>query len=298
MQLTGFDGKIALVTGAAGGIGAAVVRLLRESGATVVATDREAPVVVASSGDSASAAGALTPTPLPEGEGLESRGLSLSSPSPAGRGVGVRTELAAIHPFALDVTDATAVDTLIKQIETDLGPIDLAINVAGILSTASVLDLTAEEWRRTFAVNTDGVFHVSQTVARVMAPRRRGAMVTVSSNAAGIPRQNMAAYAASKAATTMFVRCLGLELAPLGIRCNIVAPGSTRTPMQTGMWTDAGGEARTIAGTLETFKSGIPLGKLGEPEDIANAVMFLLSDQAGHIAMSDLYVDGGATLRA
>jgi len=257
MQLTGFNGKIALVTGAAGGIGAAVVRLLRASGATVVATDRDAPAVPGS----------------PE-------------------------HIDGIHSHALDVTDAVAVDSLVAGIEADLGPIELAINVAGILSTASVLDLTADEWRRTFAVNTDGVFHVSQAVARVMAPRRRGAMVTVSSNAAGIPRQNMAAYAASKAATTMFVRCLGLELAPLGIRCNIVAPGSTRTPMQTGMWTDAGGEARTLAGTLETFKSGIPLGKLAEPEDIAHAVMFLLSDQAGHIAMSDLYVDGGATLRA
>ncbi|MDR6991950.1 2,3-dihydro-2,3-dihydroxybenzoate dehydrogenase [Luteimonas sp. 3794] len=265
MQLTGFDGKIALVTGAAGGIGAAVVRLLHASGATVVATDREAPVVEASS------------------EAIAS--------------TGVRAGLATFHSHALDVTDADAVDTLVATIEADIGPIDLAVNVAGVLSTTAVLDLTAEEWRRTFAVNTDGVLHVSQAVARVMAPRRRGAMVTVSSNAAGIPRHNMAAYAASKAATTMFVRCLGLELAPLGIRCNIVAPGSTRTPMQTGMWTDAGGEARTIAGTLETFKSGIPLGKLAEPEDIANAVMFLLSDQAGHIAMSDLYVDGGATLR-
>ncbi|MCD9005325.1 2,3-dihydro-2,3-dihydroxybenzoate dehydrogenase [Luteimonas sp. XNQY3] len=266
MQLTGFDGKIALVTGAAGGIGAAVVRMLRASGATVVATDREAPVVDRASDDESTAA-----------------------PSAC---------VAAIHPYALDVTDAIAVDVLIKEIEADLGPIDLAVNVAGVLSTASVLELGADEWRRTFAVNTDGVFHVSQAVARVMAPRRRGGMVTVSSNAAGIPRQNMAAYAASKAATTMFVRCLGLELAPLGIRCNIVAPGSTRTPMQTGMWADASGEARTIAGSLETFKSGIPLGKLAEPQDIANAVMFLLSDQAGHITMSDLYVDGGATLRA
>lgn len=296
MQLTGFNGKIALVTGAAGGIGAAVVRLLRTSGATVVATDIEAPAVEVTTEEIVSADASLTSTPLAKGEGPDVREQPLSSPSHSGRGIGMRADLAAIH--ALDVTDASAVDTLVATIEADLGPIDLAVNVAGILSTASVLDLTAEEWRRTFAVNTDGVFHVSQAVARVMAPRRRGAMVTVSSNAAGIPRQNMAAYAASKAATTMFVRCLGLELAPLGIRCNIVAPGSTRTPMQTGMWTDASSEARTIAGTLETFKSGIPLGKLAEPDDIAHAVMFLLSEQAGHIAMSDLYVDGGATLRA
>ena len=294
MQLTGFDGRIALVTGAAGGIGRAVVRLLRESGATVVATDRAASMVeVRDDHDRAS-------THPSRGEAAHAHG-----PGPSGAasadgeaGPGAGAGVAGFHPYPLDVTDADAVDALVARIEADLGPIDLAVNIAGVLSTASVLDLTADEWRRTFAVNTDGVFHVSQALARVMASRRRGAMVTVSSNAAGIPRQNMAAYAASKAATTMFVRCLGLELAPLGIRCNIVAPGSTRTPMQTGMWTDAGGEARTIAGTLETFKSGIPLGKLAEPEDIAHAVMFLLSEQAGHIAMSDLYVDGGATLRA
>jgi 2,3-dihydro-2,3-dihydroxybenzoate dehydrogenase len=130
-----------------------------------------------------------------------------------------------------------------------------------------------------------------------MSPRRGGAIVTVSSNAAGVPRHGMAAYAASKAASTMFTRCLGLELAPLGIRCNIVAPGSTLTPMQTGMWADGQGEQRVIEGTPETYKAGIPLQKLARPEDIANAVMFLLSDQAGHVAMSDLYVDGGATLR-
>lgn len=284
MRLTGFEGKIAFVTGAAGGIGAAVVRLLRESGAIVVATDVEAPAVstpVPAFGDDGAAGG-----------GRASSRSGLDDGQEPVLGAGSRR-----HAHALDVTDADAVTALVARIEAELGPIDLGVNVAGVLSTASVLDLGTDEWRRTFAVNTDGVFHVSQALARAMAPRRRGAMVTVSSNAAGIPRQNMAAYAASKAAATMFVRCLGLELAPLGIRCNIVAPGSTRTPMQTGMWTDAGGEARTIAGTLETFKSGIPLGKLAEPEDIAHAVMFLLSDQAGHVAMSDLYVDGGATLR-
>lgn len=252
MHLTGFEGRIALVTGAAGGIGAAVVALLRDSGATVIATDLAAPAI----------------------------------------------DVDHVHAFALDVTDSAAVDALVARVEADIGPIDLAAHVAGVLSTTAVTGTSDAEWRRTFAVNTDGVFHVGRALARVMAPRRRGALVVVGSNAAGIPRQAMAAYAASKAAATMFVRCLGLELAPHGVRCNVVAPGSTRTPMQTGMWADDGGEARVIAGTLENFKSGIPLGKLAEPGDIAHAVMFLLSEQAGHIAMSDLYVDGGATLRA
>lgn len=86
-------------------------------------------------------------------------------------------------------------------------------------------------------------------------------------------------------------------MAALGIRCNIVAPGSTLTPMQTGMWADASGAARVIAGDPASFRTGIPLGKLATPDDIAAATMFLLSDQAGHVTMADLYVDGGATLR-
>lgn len=256
MQLTGFDNKVALVTGAAGGIGQAVVTALRASGAIVVATDRAGP-------------------PLADDAGL----------SPA-------------QAFELDVTDSGAVDVLVEQVERDIGPVELAVNVAGVLSTSRVPDISDDEWRRTFAVNADGAFHVGRALARVMAPRRRGAMVLVGSNAAGIPRHAMAAYAASKAAAHMFWRCLGLELAPDGIRCNIVAPGSTRTPMQTGMWVEGNSEQKTVAGSPETWKGGIPLGKIAEPDDIAHAVLFLLSRQAGHVAMDDLYVDGGASLRS
>jgi len=255
MKLTGFDGTIALVTGAGGGIGAALVEQLRDSGCIVIATDVVAPENAAGAGQS------------------------------------------TVHARALDVTDPAAVEALVAEVETRIGPIGFGINVAGVLQTGTVVETDDAQWRRVFAVNTDGVFHVSRALARVMTPRRRGAIVTVSSNAAGVPRHGMAAYAASKAASTMFTRCLGLELAPLGIRCNIVAPGSTLTPMQTGMWVDALGAQRVIQGSPETYKAGIPLQKLASPEDIANAVMFLLSDQAGHIAMSDLYVDGGATLR-
>lgn len=256
MQLTGFDDRIALVTGAAGGIGQAVVKQLRASGATVIATDVQAPALV----DDAA--------------------------------------LAPAHAFALDVTDAAAVDALVAHVEAHIGAIDLLAHVAGVLGTTPVATTSTAEWRRVFAVNSDGVFHVGRALARVMAPRGRGAMVLVGSNAAGIPRHAMAAYAASKAAATMFMRCLGLELAPQGIRCNIVAPGSTRTPMQTGMWVNGNSEQHTIAGDADSYKTGIPLGKLGEPEDVANAVLFLLSTQAGHIALGDVYVDGGATLRA
>jgi len=245
MRLTGFEGKVALVTGAAGGIGAAMVTALRAAGATVVATDLTAP----------------------EGG------------------------------MALDVRDPEAVEALVHRVEAGTGPIDLVASVAGVLATGLVSETTDADWRQVFAVNTDGVFHLCRAVSRHMVPRRRGAIVVVGSNAGGIPRHGMAAYAASKAATAMFVRSLGLELAPHGIRANIVAPGSTLTPMQTGMWADGSGAARVIAGQPEKFKTGIPLGKLARPEDIANAAMFLLSDEAGHVTMADLYVDGGATQR-
>lgn len=246
-----FEGRVALVTGADGGIGSAVVQLLLDAGARVVAAD------------------------------LATEGA-----------VGDR-----LWPAQLDVTDSGAVERLADRVEAAWGPIDMGVNVAGVLATSNIVDTSDDAWRRVFAVNTDGVFHMGRALGRRMRERRRGSIVTVSSNAGGIPRQGMAAYAASKAAATMFTRCLGLELAPYGVRCNIVAPGSTQTPMLAGMLAEQDGAAQLIAGQPERFKTGIPLGKLGTPQDVAQAVLFLLSDRAGHITMADLYVDGGATLR-
>lgn len=260
MAETGLAGRIAIVTGAAGGIGAAVVRALYQEGAHVAALDVD-------------------------GQAVERLAASL----PAGT--------AHVKGLRVDVADPQAVDAAAARIEADWGPIDLGASVAGVLATTPVVDTSDEAWTRVFDVNTRGVFNLGRALARRMVPRRRGAIVTVSSNAAGVPRHGMAAYAASKAAATMFTRCLGLELAPFGIRCNIVAPGSTRTPMQTGMWRDGLGEAEVIAGSLTTFRAGIPLGKIATPEEVAEAVVFLLSDRASHITMTDLYVDGGATLR-
>ncbi|MFF0741648.1 2,3-dihydro-2,3-dihydroxybenzoate dehydrogenase [Streptomyces sp. NPDC004111] len=258
-----FAGRVALVTGAGQGIGEAVVRALVARGATVAATDR-AP------------------------EGLASLVESLAKEEPPGRAVA----------YPLDVTDSGAVDATVARVESELGPLDLLVNVAGILRTAPATALTDQDWADTFAVNTTGVFHTSRAAAARMTGRRKGCIVTVASNAAGIPRTGMAAYAASKAAAAMFTKCLGLEVARSGVRCNVVAPGSTDTPMQRGMWEgrpDA--EQGVIEGDLASYRTGIPLGRIAQPADIADAVLFLASDRARHITMQDIYVDGGATLR-
>lgn len=209
--------------------------------------------------------------------------------------------LAAEHPgitsYAMDVTDRASVDDTVAKAEADLGPIDVLVNVAGVLRPGPTAELSDEDWAFTFAVNTTGVFHTSRAVSAGMTGRGAGCIVTVGSNAAGVPRANMAAYAASKAAAAMFTKCLGLELAPYGIRCNVVAPGSTDTAMQRSLWTDERAPQRVIDGDLATYRTGIPLGRIAEPQDIADSVVFLASDRARHITMQELYVDGGATLR-
>ncbi|MGI5452422.1 2,3-dihydro-2,3-dihydroxybenzoate dehydrogenase [Streptomyces sp. CA-249302] len=252
-------GRLALVTGAGRGIGAAVVEALVAEGARVVATDlAPAEALVANHGD-------------------------------------------RVRARRLDVTDAAAVEALVEETEQSLGPLDIAVNVAGILRSSHVVDLTDEDWAATFAVNTDGVLHVSRAAARRMAERGHGSIVTVASNAAGVPRAGMSAYAASKAAAVMFTKCLGLEVAASGVRCNTVSPGSTLTDMQRALWTSGDEQTaarRVIEGDLATHRTGIPLGRIADPADVADAVVFLASDRARHITMHDLYVDGGATLRA
>jgi 2,3-dihydro-2,3-dihydroxybenzoate dehydrogenase len=256
----GITGRTALVTGAARGIGAAVAAALAERGARVAALD------VA-------------------GERLR-------------RTVGeLDVERGSVCPFQVDVRDSRAVDAAVARIEAELGAIDIAVSVAGILRPGPVVDLSDEDWRAVFAVNSDGVFHVSRAVARRMVTRRSGTIVAVGSNAAGVARMHMAAYAASKAALLAFVKCLGLELAEHGIRCNVVAPGSTDTDMQRALWRDDHGPRAAIEGTPELYRTGIPLGRIASPRDVAEAVVFLASDRARHITMQDLYVDGGATLR-
>lgn len=283
------NGRTAIVTGAAQGIGRAVAFALAAEGARVLAVDLRKPEYLGKPEHLGK------PGSFGEVGGLGKPGGFREPGSLGGSDGGEKPDLLAlIEGHAADVTDAGQVQAVVDAVD---GPIDLLVNVAGVLHLGDVVELTDADWAHTFAVNTTGVFHFSRAVARRMKPRNSGVIITVSSNAAGVPRAGMAAYAASKAASTMFTKCLGLELAPHGIRCNVVAPGSTDTPMQRELW-DGDDASAVLAGDPAAFRVGIPLGRIADPEDVADAVLFLASDRARHITMHDLYVDGGATLRA
>ncbi|HFJ9249275.1 2,3-dihydro-2,3-dihydroxybenzoate dehydrogenase [Bacillus anthracis] len=256
MNVGEFNGKTVLVTGAAQGIGSVVAKMFLERGATVIAVDQN-------------------------GEGLN---------------VLLNQNETRMKIFHLDVSDSNAVEDTVKRIENDIAPIDILVNVAGVLRMGAIHSLSDEDWNKTFSVNSTGVFYMSRAVSKHMMQRKSGAIVTVGSNAANTPRVEMAAYAASKAATTMFMKCLGLELAAYNIRCNLVSPGSTETEMQRLLWADENGAKNIIAGSQNTYRLGIPLQKIAQPSEIVEAVLFLASDKASHITMHNLCVDGGATL--
>lgn len=252
---------VALVTGAASGIGRATALRLSGSGAALALLDRDADGVAAVADEAldAGAADALT--------------------------------------LAADVASADGVERAFAEATDRLGPLDALACAAGILEPAGLADTTADSWQRHFDVNTTGVLHCLQAARPRPRLRDGGAVVVVSSNAARVPRTGMLAYAASKAATSALARCAGLELAARGIRCNVVEPGSTDTPMLHSLWPDEEtGLAGTLRGNPDAYRVGIPLGRLADPGDVAEVVAFLLSDAARHVTLQQLYVDGGASL--
>ncbi|RYH60627.1 MAG: 2,3-dihydro-2,3-dihydroxybenzoate dehydrogenase [Alcaligenaceae bacterium] len=252
-----FTDACVLVSGAASGIGAALTENLLSQGARVIALDQD------------------------------EAGLAR---------LAKRWPDTQVHAAVVDVSQAGEVSAAVAAGQDKLGAIDKLACVAGVLQMGKIVDLSDEQWSRTFDVNVTGTFNVCRSVAQGMIQRRSGAIVTVSSNAATTPRASMGAYAASKAAVTQMTRCLALELAEYGIRCNIVSPGSTDTEMQRAMWRQGSSAETVIEGSLPNFRLGIPLRKIATPEEIVESILFLLSDRASHITLHDMRIDGGATL--
>ncbi|RDI50177.1 SDR family oxidoreductase [Nocardia mexicana] len=206
----------------------------------------------------------------------------------------------SVHAVEVDVTDAKAVATAFDRLTAEHGTPEVVVHAAGVMASGTALDVTPEAWERSLSVNATGVMQVAQRAAREMVTAGRGAIVVVSSNAATAPRVGLAAYGAAKAAATAFTRSLALQVAPHGVRVNLVSPGSTDTPMLRGMYGDGplddAARESLLDGDPEVYRLGIPLRRIASPADIAAAVRFLVSDDARHITMHDLRVDGGATL--
>ncbi len=197
----------------------------------------------------------------------------------------------------MDVTSSAEVEATVAQVEKEVGPIEHLVNVAGFVPRKPLFDYTDAEWDTLFAVNARGVFICLRTVARRMVSRRRGAIVTIGSQAGILLRNHLAPYGASKAAASYVTKCLGLEIAGSGVRCNVVNPGTTATPPALASWAAGrGSREEMIRGKLANFRAPVPLGKVATTGDVAASVLFLLSDQASHITMEDIVVDGGATM--
>jgi 3-oxoacyl-[acyl-carrier protein] reductase len=188
----------------------------------------------------------------------------------------------------LDVTDFDAVKKNINEINKKMGRVDILVNNAGIYPQQMFTDMTKEDWSKVLNVNLNGVFHCTKAVAPLMINQKYGKIVNIASIAGTtVGFAALTHYSASKAAIGGFTKALALELARFGINVNAIAPGPILTPT-----------TKTSNKELEEqTKRAIPLGRWGQPQDIANLVAFLASDEASFITGQCIVSDGGYTVQ-
>jgi len=189
----------------------------------------------------------------------------------------------------LNVTRKSEVDVVAAEITRQHGALDILVNNAGIVQNGPSEDVAMEDWQRVIDVNLNGVFYCAQAFGKEMVKAGKGSIVSISSicGIVTVYPQPQAAYNASKAAVNLLTKSLAVEWAKKGVRVNAVAPGYTATEL-----TLAG---RSKPEWFETWMRMTPMGRLGEPKEIANAVLFLASDAASYITGTVLMVDGGYT---
>jgi NAD(P)-dependent dehydrogenase (short-subunit alcohol dehydrogenase family) len=190
------------------------------------------------------------------------------------------------HPIAQDLNDLGAIPALISRIVQDFGRIDILVNNAGINMKKEFASVTDEEFDRIIHTNLRSVFAISREVVKVMVTQQKGNIINISSMASqyGIPK--VIAYTASKSAIEGMTKAMAVELSPMGILVNCIAPGFIATDMS----------AKALNGDPERKQkvfSRTPLGRLGEPADIGDAAVFLASDQAKYVTGVVLPIDGG-----
>lgn len=248
-------GRVALITGAAHGIGRAIALAFTENGATVAVND-------------ISSAGAETVAEIQRRGG-------------------------EAEFYSADVGEANAVNTMVAAVEGGLGPIEILVNNAGVnlgKERHPVHEFLDPDWYKILRIDLDGVFYCSRAVSANMVKRGRGAIINIGSVAGIVPLRLQSAFDAAKAGVLNFTRCHALEVGPYGIRVNAIAPGSILTEATRELFYNP--DRRELA---ESLLSHVPLGKPGEPEDIAHAALYLASDEARYITGHVMVVDGGWT---
>ncbi len=186
--------------------------------------------------------------------------------------------------FVADVADQAQVDRMVSEAVADLGPIDILVNNAGLRKVASIVELSVEEWREVVGVNMDGPFYLCKAVVPGMIERGWGRIINVSGLNAFKGRADWAHVCASKMGALGLTRGLAVELAPHGILVNHIVPGAF----------DTSRDGPQTTPTAPQRAAGIPLGRLGLPEEVAKACAFLASDEASFITGQTIHVNGGA----
>ena len=198
----------------------------------------------------------------------------------------IRTAGGRAIAIALDVRDRPAVDAAVAAVVREYGRLDVLLDSAGVSGGASFLDFEHSEWERIIAVNLTGMFHLGQAAARQMVRHGgEGSIINVTSQLAEVARPGSAAYIASKGGGRSLTQAMALDLAPHGIRVNAIAPGPTLTGLTRATYADPERRRATI--------TQIPLGRMGDPQDLVGAILFLASDESRWVTGSTVTVDGG-----
>ena len=240
------DGKVALITGASGGLGNKIARTLHAQGATLALTD-------------------MRP------EGMEQLKAELGN---------------NVECFVANLSKAEEINNLIKTVEEKFGKVDILINNAGLTRDNLFMRMSDEDWQLVLDVNLTAGFKLAKAAIRGMMKRRYGRIVGIASVVGVMGNAGQANYSASKAGMIAMNKCLAQEVGSRGITVNSVAPGFIRTPMTDVLPDDV----------KAALLNKIPEAKLGEAQDIANAVAFLVSDEAQYITGQTLHVNGGMAM--
>jgi 3-oxoacyl-[acyl-carrier protein] reductase len=261
LQAFDLSGRVAVVTGGASGIGRATAQTLAGAGATVVVGD------VDEKGAQATADG------ITDGGGTA---LSLR----------------------IDVTQRADVDALVDRAAGEYGRVDIMGNIAGVPHNKLVAETTDEEFERILAVNLKSVFYGCQAAMRVMVPQGSGNIVNISSGAIDHPAPTLACYGMTKAAVAMLTMTLAVEAGPHGIRVNSLAPGVVLTNFSRHNFVGADGEVdeQRLADYKKRFGGMAPLGRVGEAQDVAYAILYLVSDAASFVTGQILRPNGGVSM--